>query len=54
MSTVWIFIATVTLLGKPVDLATDLQYAFTDKASCEYAIEGSKTLRCVELKVVSR
>lgn len=50
--TVWIFISTITLFGAPIDLATGLEYAFTRREACEYAIAGSKTLRCVELKLV--
>lgn len=50
--TIWIFVSSIMIGTSPVDVATGLQYAFVRKETCEYAIEGSKTLRCVELKLL--
>lgn len=57
MTTIWIALAALTLLGKPVYYAPRFgpgqpSYAFSDKAACLWAIKGSTEMRCIPLKVV--
>lgn len=49
---IWVFIGTLSIGSKTIDVAPNMEFAFADKAICEYAIAESKGLRCIPLKMV--
>lgn len=51
MTTVWVFVGLLTMGSSSIDVCPDMKYVFATKRGCEYAIEGSKNLRCIQLQV---
>lgn len=52
--TVWIFVASIMVLGQPVEIPMSIPHAFATRAVCEQAIVTEPTLKCIEIKVVER
>ncbi len=51
--TVWIAIATISYGGVSLNTIPDVGVVYANKATCEWAIEGTKSFRCLEMQVVS-
>lgn len=51
ITTVWVFVFALTIGGSTIDACPNMQFVFANKATCEYAIEKSKGLRCIEVIV---